>query len=302
MTIAVTGGTGFVGQAVLDMAKKRGIAVRALARREQPERDCVTWVRGDLSDTKALVQLCEDAQAVVHIAGVVNAPDAAGFERGNVEGTQNVVSAAREAGTGRFVHVSSLAAREPSLSQYGHSKRLAEEVVQVSGLDWTIVRPPAVYGPRDTEMFELFRAARWRVVPMPAGGRASYIHVEDLARLLLVAVSAGEAVHGRIFEPDDGTPLGWAHHDFAKGVGLAMGRRVWSPALPAGLLHRAAKVDRKLRGDAAKLTPDRASYMAHPDWVSDPAQAVPSEVWTPQITTREGLAATAAWYREAGWL
>ncbi|MGB3165615.1 MAG: NAD-dependent epimerase/dehydratase family protein [Alteraurantiacibacter sp.] len=302
MIIAVTGGTGFVGQAVLDIAAKRGIAVEALTRREQPARKGVAWVRGDLSNSRALAEVCEGADAVIHIAGVVNAPDAAGFERGNVEGTQNVVAAARAAGAARFVHISSLAAREPSLSQYGHSKRLAEEVVQVSELDWTIVRPPAVYGPRDTEMFELFRAARWRVVPMPAGGRASYIHVEDLARLLLDIVPAGDAVRGRIFEPDDGTPQGWAHREFAQAVGLAMGKRVWSPAMPAGLLHKAAHFDRKLRGDAAKLTPDRASYMAHPDWVSDPSHAVPPAVWTPVIATRDGLAATAAWYREARWL
>ena len=72
------------------------------------------------------------------------------------------------------------------------------------GVTATTVRPPAVYGPRDRDMFELFRAARRGVVPMPPPGRASMIHVEDLARLLLALVPGGEDVSGATFEPDDG--------------------------------------------------------------------------------------------------
>ena len=302
MTLAVTGATGFVGQAVLDEAAKRGVAVRALARRAQDARDGVEWVRGDLSDDAALADLVRGCDAVLHIAGVVNAPDAAGFIEGNVKGTQGVVQAARDAGTVRFVHVSSLAAREPALSDYGHSKRLAEEVVQVSGLDWTILRPPAIYGPRDTEMLDMFKAARWRVLPMPPKGRASYIHVEDLARLLFDMTATDQGTSKRIFEPDDGRDGGWSHKDIAKAIGQAVGRKVWAPSLPAKLLRTAARADRMLRGAKAKLTPDRASYMVHPDWVSHPEQAVPPDIWQPRIETRAGLAQTARWYRDNGWL
>ena len=300
MTLALTGATGFVGQAVLDEAARRGLAVKALTRREQQPREGVEWVQGDLADTDALAELVRGTGAVLHIAGVVNAPDAAGFRAGNVAGTENVVSAARDAGVERFVHVSSLAAREPGLSDYGHSKRMAEEVVQVSGLDWTMVRPPAVYGPRDTEMFELFKAARWNVLPMPPEGRASIIHVADLARLLLDLVPADMA--DRIFEPDDGTRSGFAHRELAKAIGAAVGKRVWAPHIPRTLLAGAAKLDRFLRRDRAKLTPDRARYMAHPDWVSDPEKRVPANVWSPHIATREGLVQTAQWYRDQGWL
>ena len=186
MTIAITGATGFVGQALLDRAATAGIEVRALTRREQPPRDGVEWVRGDLDDQAALRQLCRGAEAIIHVAGVVNAPDAAGFERGNVTGTLNVIEAARYAGVPRLVHVSSLSAREPDLSVYGASKARAEKLVRASGIDWTIVRPPGIYGPRDTEYFEMFRLARWGVLPVPPReGRSSLIHVDDLARLLL---------------------------------------------------------------------------------------------------------------------
>jgi nucleoside-diphosphate-sugar epimerase len=306
LTLAITGGTGFVGQAVLDEAGHRGIGLRALARRDQPARAGVEWVRGDLHDRAALEQLAAGARAVLHIAGVVNAPDAAGFHAGNVEGTERLVDAARAAGVRRFVLVSSLSAREPGLSDYGRSKRLAEEVVQTSGLDWTIVRPPAIYGPRDREILGLFKAARWGVVPMPPAGRASMIHVDDLARLLLALAEADDQVRAqvteRIFEPDDGRPGGWTHGEMARAIGAAVGRKVWSPNLPKRLLSAAAGVDKALRGKGAKLTADRVGYMAHPDWVCSPARKLPTSVWQPLIETGAGLKATAEWYKAQGWL
>src|SRR5690606_13204440 len=88
LTIAVTGATGFVGQAVLDEAGRRGLSVRALARREQAPRAGVEWLRGDLSDQAALAGLVSGAEAVLHIAGVVNTPDPMGFHLGNVAGTE----------------------------------------------------------------------------------------------------------------------------------------------------------------------------------------------------------------------
>ncbi len=301
MTVAITGGTGFVGQAVLDRASGQGRPVRALTRREQPDRKGVNWVRGDLSSIDALIELVQGAEAVIHIAGVVNAPDAAGFYAGNAAGTEAVVAAARDAGVKRFVHVSSLAAREPKLSLYGESKMLAEQFVQGSGLDSTIVRPPAVYGPRDTEILELFKAARWGFVPMPPAGRTSIIHVDDLARLLLTLAGVPRTDAG-IYEPDDGQPGGWAHGQLARAIGAAMGKRVWAPHVPRPVLMGAARLDRLFRGKSAKLTPDRASYMAHPDWTSAPALAVPEELWSAQVPTEQGLADTARWYRQHGWL
>jgi len=191
LTLAVTGGTGFVGQAVIDEAGRRGLPLRVLARREQAPREGVEWVRGELADGAALARLVEGAEAVLHVAGVVNTPDPMGFHLGNVAGTEALVEAAKAAGVARFVFVSSLAAREPGLSKYGESKRDAEDVVQASGLDWTIVRPPAIYGPRDREILDMFRAARWGVVPMPPNGRASMIHVDDLARLQRTRIALG---------------------------------------------------------------------------------------------------------------
>src|SRR5690606_402074 len=161
VTIAVTGATGFVGCALREAAAAQGAEIRALTRRPQGKAPGVEWVRGDLHDRKALVRLVANAEAVIHVAGVVNTPDPMGFHLGNVEGTMALVEAAVAARVPRFVFVSSLAAREPQLSKYGASKRHAEKVVAASGLDWTVVRPPAIYGPRDREMLELFKLAKW---------------------------------------------------------------------------------------------------------------------------------------------
>lgn len=301
--IALTGATGFVGQAVLDVAAREGISVRALTRRPQPARRGVEWVPGDLADGAALARLMDGAEAVVHVAGVVNTPDPAVFEAGNVAGTLAVIEAVRAAGVARLVHVSSLSAREPELSQYGASKARGERLVLASGLDWTIVRPPAVYGPRDADMLDLFRsAARWGVVPVPAQGRTSMIHAEDLARLLLALLPASEAVSFRTFEPDDGKPYAWSHVDMARAIGAAVGRRVRIVRLAARWMQLAAKADMWARKGKARLTLDRVGYMLHPDWSVSREGRVPPEVWEPRISTRAGLKATADWYRAQGWL
>ena len=301
MTIAVTGATGFVGQALLDQALETGQTVKALTRRDQLPRDGVDWVSGDLESAEALRALMRGAEAVIHVAGVVN--DAARFESGNVLGTLNVIEAAKAEGVQRFIHVSSLSAREPDLSAYGASKARAEKLIMASGLDWTIVRPPGIYGPRDVDYFEMFRLARWGVMPVPPKeGRASIIHVDDLARLLLALLPGGEGVSFRTFEPDDGRKQGWSHYEFARAVGWAMGRRPWVMHLSRASLDRAARADRFVRRGKARLTPDRVGYMAHPDWVVTHEARPSRSLWQPLVPTREGLKATAEWYRKERWL
>lgn len=301
--LAITGATGFVGSALLDAALAEGHQVRALARREQAPRAGVEWVRGDLGDTGALAALVAGADAVVHVAGLTNTPDPAQFEIANVTGTAHVIAAMAEAGLRRLVLVSSLAAREPKLSAYGASKARAETLVEASGLDWTIVRPPGVYGPRDVDYLEMFRTAKWGFVPLPPGGASSIIHADDLARLLVtLAASNAAPTRKKIYEPDDGREGGWSHKELAAAIGRAMGRRVIAPHLPRPVLEAAAAADRIARGDKAKLTPDRVGYMCHPNWVARFDRKPPPGLWQPQIAGEAGLKATAEWYRREGWV
>ena len=261
----------------------------------------MTWVAGSLEDRDALRRLVTGTDAVIHVAGVINAPDSAGFEAGNAEGTLAMLAAATAGGVQRFVHVSSLAAREPKLSLYGASKARAEQLVERSGLDWAIVRPPAIYGPGDKETLELFKMARLGVMLMPPRGHFSLLHVDDLARLLLALAEPG-APSGLIVEPDDARPGGWGHGEFGRALGVAVGSRPLTLSAPGLLLRFAARIDRLFRGPDAKLTPDRAAYLSHRNWVVDPALAPPSSLWSPQVPTEQGLAMTAQWYQAQGWL
>ena len=300
MRLAVTGGTGFVGSHLIDAALAAGHSIKALTRREQPERDGIDWVLGDLSTRDALEWLVDEADAIIHVAGTISGHSAAEFEIGNVAGTLAMLAAATAGGVRRFVHVSSLAAREPKLSLYGGSKYRAEQLVHSSGLDWAIVRPPAVYGPGDRETLELFRMAKLGLMLMPPRGRVSVIHADDLAQLLLALT--GPSVPNILIEADDGKPGGWTHREFARALAAAVGTRAAVISSPGILLRLAARADQLLRGEKAKLTVDRAAYFSHRNWVVEPKRACPPSLWRPQLDTMQGLAATADWYRAQRWL
>lgn len=300
--LAITGGTGFVGSRVLALASEPW---RALTRKPRAGAE---WITGDLADTHALARLCEEGTAVIHIAGVVNAVDRAGFEAGNVQGTATVIAAAKAAGVSRFVHVSSLAAREPGLSLYGASKAAADALVQASGLDWVMVRPPAVYGPGDKEMLPLFKlaAAGWGLAPGGYEGRLSLIHVDDLARALLALAGGGPS--GEVLELDDGhgEAGGYSHAEFAALAGAALGRdRVRTLPAPAALIGAAAGIGALVAGLTGKqpsLSRDRARYVVHPDWVARGGNARLAGLWAPALVGSAGLADAVAGYRAKSWL
>lgn len=288
MTLAITGATGFVGRRVLALAQT---PIRALTRQPQPDTHSVTWIEGDLANPAALARLCDGAGAVIHIAGIVSALTRAAFDAGNVAGTAAMLAAA---GSRRFVHVSSLAAREPQLSMYGASKCAAETLVATSPGDWVIVRPPGVYGPDDAEMRDIHRlAARGLYIAPP--GRISLLHVDDLARALLALATRGPS--RQRLEIDDGAVNGHSHPEFARIIGAALGKRVRVIPLPLPMLHLAARL-----GVSPKLTADRARYIAHPDWVARGGNTALASQWSPRYDLQSGVADTISGYRTRRWL
>jgi uncharacterized protein YbjT (DUF2867 family) len=299
-TLAVTGGTGFVGQHLLRRAVASGYDVRALTRGWKPPEDEINWVDGALDRADSLVKLAAGSDAVIHIAGLINGSRQA-FEAINVAGTAAIIDAARKSGVKRFIHISSLAAREPGLSNYGWSKARSERLVAASGLQWTIIRPPAVYGPGDRETLDLFRMAKRGFVALPPDGHFSLIHVDDLCRLILAVLDEPETV-SEIYEPDDGKEDGWRHRSFARTLGRVFGRRATTLSLPRFLLHGASRIDRLFRRSRAKLTSDRVRYFCHPDWVVAAEKRPPAALWRPEVKTQTGLKSTAQWYAEEGWL
>ena len=299
-TLAVTGGTGFVGRHLLRMALAEGHDVRALTRGWKPPETGIAWVDGALDRPDSLAKLAADADVVIHIAGLILG-DRKAFDKVNVGGTAAMIDAARKAGVRRFIHISSLAAREPDLSSYGWSKAKSERLVAASGLEWTIIRPPAVYGPGDRETLELFKMARRGFVALPPTGRFSLLHVEDLCRLILAVVDEPDTV-AETYEPDDGVENGWDHRHFARSLGRVFGKRVMTLSMPRAALKAASRVDRMFRRDRAKLTADRVGYFCHPDWVVRAGHRPPAGLWAPRVRTQAGLKQTADWYRAEGWL
>lgn len=304
LTLAITGGTGFVGGHSIAEALRRGHKVRALARRPQPARPGVEWVAGDLSNAAALETLVAGADVVVHIAGVTNAPNRAGFEAGNILGTAFV---RRAAGSRPLVHVSSLSAREPQLSTYGWSKLVGELVARGSAGPVAVVRPPAVYGPGDREFLELLKTARTGLVPFPKDSRAAMLFGPDLAAALIALAEdlAGPArAAGQAYEIDDGAG-GYTPAEVAAAISGALGRPARPLEVGPALLRLAATADSaiaRLKGALPRLTQDRAAYMTHPDWSANSAPLLALGIWQPRTLLPEGMAATAAAYRAEGLL
>ncbi len=304
LTLAITGGTGFVGGHTLERAQARGHVVRALARKPQAAREGLSWVPGTLTDPAALDDLVAGADVVIHIAGVTNAPSRAGFEEGNILGTAHV----RRAAAGRpLVHVSSLSAREPQLSTYGWSKLMGEQIARGAAGPVTVVRPPAVYGPGDREFLELLRTARTGLIPMPRASVAAMIYGADLGEALvalaedLIGPARGA---GQIYEIDDGAG-GYTPAQVADAIGGALGRRVRPVEVSAPILHLAAMGDTawaRLKGTLPRISRDRAAYMSHPDWSADSGALRTLGIWQPATGLAEGMAETARWYRAQGLL
>lgn len=238
-----------------------------------------------------------DSNAVVHCAGAVRGSSQQDFDKVNVAGTAALLTAieSRAAST-RLLLLSSLAAREPQLSWYAHSKREAETLLrEYADLDWVIVRPPAVYGPGDKEMLPVFQtmARGLATVPGTAAARMSLIHVDDLSKAVIACLQSGRASHHTL-SLCDGKPGGYDWYELASIVASTWGRRVRIWPVPAWLLDLVALCNLRLAritGSAPMLTPAKLRELRHSDWVVDNQAIGEVTDWSPTIDLPEGLAA-----------
>ena len=198
-TFAVTGGTGFLGAAVIERLLVRGHSVRALARgarRLKPQSTALAAVEGSLADDAALRKLVEGADAVIHCAGLTHARADRAFHEVNAEGAGRIAAAAARSDA-YFVHMSSIAARHPELSAYAASKRGGEEAVRSNATRWSALRAPAIYGPGDSATLPYFRIVKSGFAPEPAADpepRATLLYVEDVADAAIAAAEAAAAL------------------------------------------------------------------------------------------------------------
>jgi 2-alkyl-3-oxoalkanoate reductase len=310
--VAVTGGTGFIGRQIIDRLMERGWPVRALARRHDSglEATAATTIRGALEDEAALARLVEDATAVVHCAGATAAPDRKTFQLVNAAAAARLAAVTATAATRpRFVLLSSLAAREPALSPYAESKRLGEDQVRhavCNRVELCILRPPAVYGPRDHATLPIFRQLRRGLLFVPAApnARFSLIYVDDLAELVIQLLET-TAWGDRALEPDDGRAGGYRWQDLAEIAGRQLGRRVRTIALPRLLLWPVAAVAQAAGatlGHPPRLSPGKLRELFHSDWVCRTGSSPPFPSWSARTTFESGFARTMAWYERHRWL
>jgi nucleoside-diphosphate-sugar epimerase len=313
MRVAVTGATGFVGTHVIRRLSANGHQVRILARRMPiaaltPEKP-LEVVLGDLDDQTALHRLVGGVDAVIHVAGIIKARHPAAFHKVNVEGTRHVAAALSGASPDlRVIHVSSLAAREPGLSPYCASKRGGEDAISalLNPARLTIIRPPAVYGPGDAEIFPMFKAASLGLCAYPAQrrSRVSLIHGADLAAAIVAAVEA-PANLDPVYELDDGKPGGYAWPEIGAGLAEALGRPVHMVRIPRPLLTAIAagvELHRRVAGSLTALSFAKVPELYHPDWAARGPRLEAKTAWQPGFDITKGFADTLAWYRAIGWL
>jgi len=307
---AVTGATGFIGRHLVTALAAAGWRPRLLLRR-----DVDRWgtldpeiVPGALESTASLQRLVDGADVVIHLAGLIKAARREAFFRVNQDGARRLANTFREhaPASARFIMVSSLAAREPTLSDYAASKRAGEQaVLDTLGTRASVLRPPAVYGPGDRETLAFFQLARAPVVPLlgPASARAALIHVQDLVRLIVTLAALPGS--GRVVTAADERPAGYSWQEVLQTAALAQGNT--APRLfqaPHALLRGVAAVGdlAKIFGSTQMLGSQKLRELRHPDW-SVHADELPAGIdWQPEIPLAEGFADAVRWYRQAGWL
>lgn len=218
------------------------------------------------------------------------------FTHTNVEGTQQLIEAmSQQPARPRLVMLSSLAAQQPELSWYSYSKRAGEDLLKESSLDWTVLRPPAVYGPGDKEMQPIFdwMARGIALVPGAIDARTSLIHVDDLVAAIVACLLTSEC-HGKIFTACDGKPGGYDWREMADIAETVWQRKVRLFAVPSWLLDGIAEANlrlARLSGRAAMLSPLKLRELRHPDWVVDNTSINSSTNWEPRLPLQAGLRA-----------
>jgi len=328
--VFVTGGTGFVGSHLVDALLERGDDVVCLIRnpaklKQRFPHKAPQSVVGDLDDRAALRTGCEGVDAVFHSAGLVAARSRAEFFAVNADGTSRVAEAAAEAAPDliRLVYISSQAAGGPSrrgvpkteadeadpISDYGASKLAGESAVRESGLPWTVIRPPGVYGPYDTGFLSVFKFARRGVTPVIGDGNQelSLVFVTDLvAALLQATLPATEsrtyfACHREIVTAAE----------FARAVHSAVQRSRGTdkkpivlrlPGWAARATLRLTGTGARLVGRATLLSADKGKELLAEAWTCDPTALEGDTGWSASIDLAAGVRQTANWYQENDWL
>lgn len=325
MRVLVTGATGFVGSHLVEALAGRDAEIRAIvrstSRTSRLERLGVEIHGGGLDDPESLRRAVDGVDVVFHLAALTAARSEAEYERTNLGGTERVLEAiaAAEDRPRRLVYLSSLAAAGPSregrpvgredpcepLTAYGRTKLAGERACLAADevIETVILRPPAVYGPRDREILRFFRLAARGIIPVPTGADRplQMVYVTDLAEAAIAAALAPGA--RGVYHVAE--PRAYLWDEMARLFGLALGRKVRIVKVPAAMVTAAASISELAAAAIGRTTVfnrEKARELLAPGWLCE-TEALRREVgYVPKTSLAQGLVETAAWYRAEGWL
>ncbi len=325
MRVLVTGATGFVGSHLVEGLLQGGHEVRVLARQTSDQRWMrglpVTWCWGDVRDANSLRPAVEEAEWVFHVAGVTKAPGYRAYMAANAAGTAHVMEACVGGSPPKkVVLVSSLAASGPCstarprleddpcepVSHYGMSKLEGERIAlsYADRIPLLVIRPPAVYGPRDRDFLAPFRLIQrgWDLTVGRRDLNLCLIHVRDLVKGIIRGAEAGVA-SGSIFFLSDGALHVWS--EVVRVLARIMGVRVRTIRLPMPVAWVAAFFSETacaLQGVPPLFNRQKVREMIQEAWTCDIRRASQELGFHPEIPLEEGLRETYLWYTQHGWI
>ena len=294
-TIFITGATGFIGQRLVSALLGQDIRVRAMIRpdKESDSRlppECEQIPVG-LADVDKLAGIVAECSAVVYCAGSVRGRIAEDFSFANVKGVEAMLTALGHSDNAPpLLLLSSLAASRPELSDYAHSKYAGEQLLKDTALAWTILRPPAVYGPGDREMLPVFKMIRRGFVAHagPSDQRLSLLHVDDLVNAVITWISAPQQCLHQTYTIDDGAPGGYDWATIGECVG---GKKPNTFKVPRFILSTAAHMNlvfSRFLGYAPMLSPGKVRELVQPEWLGDNTAFTEATGWRPEIDLTRG--------------
>jgi nucleoside-diphosphate-sugar epimerase len=321
MKALVTGATGFIGSHLADELVRRGYMVTCLVRKTSDLRWMegleVSRICGDCEEEASLERLAPDFDYVFHLAGLTKAKREEDFFCANAKGTENLLRAvsANVPSLKRFVYLSSLSAVGPSgnglaldemkepnpVSSYGRSKREGEQVSlrYKDTLPVTIIRPPAVYGPRDRDFYLFFKMLKRGFYPDWGKCYYSLLYVDDLVTGMIMAAEAPGAVGGIYFLSDG---MVYSNEDIANAIVQVLNTKALRLRIPKTVMNLLIGISERLSSEVSIINRDKLKELSHSHWVCDSGKAARELGFIPKVMIKEGMKWTVDWYRIHQWL